>query len=160
MTREKIRDWLSYNWLALFVWALAAAALLITMYPMFAFGQEATTEAMPSPDKFFEALENKHWPLVVAIGVTIVVWFIRYIFKEKLPKKYLPYIMMGCIVLSGAATRIIQFADESKPWWQGMIQGLLEGITVGSASMGLWSAGGKALLPNIKPTESSSDTPE
>jgi len=131
------------------LWTLAIVTLMIIIYPMFAFAQEIVPEAMPSPDKFFEALQNKHWPLAIALGVTIIVWFVRYIFKDKLPKHVIPYAMLACIVLSAVSTRIIQFAGESKPWWQGLVQGLLEGVTVGFSSMGLWSAGGKAILPTV-----------
>jgi hypothetical protein len=114
--------------------------------------EDAAEVIPPSPDfsAFATALSDRHWPLVVALGVTIIVWFVRYVVKDKLPAKSIPYILLICTVLSAASARIIQAISDNHTWWIAMIQGLLEGATIGVGSMGMWSAGAKNVLPTPK----------
>lgn len=120
-------------------------------YPLSLCAQEvAAPPPMPSTEPFFEAITNQHWPLAVALGVTILVWFVRYVIKDKIPIKIIPYVMVACTVLSAAAARIIQAVSDNQTWWTAMIQGILEGLTVGLGSMGMWSAGMKNALPTPK----------
>lgn len=130
------------------LWYVLMLFTFILFIPISVFAQEvAATPPMPSPDSFFEALSNRHWPLAVAFAVTILVWIVRYVVKDRIPTKVIPYVMLACTVLSTTAARMIQFVGESRPWWQGMIQGVLEGGTIGLGSMGMWSAGAKKALP-------------
>lgn len=121
----------------------------ILLFPLTLLAEESTEiPPMPSTESFMEALGERHWPLAVALGVTILVWVIRYVIKDKIPVSIIPYVMLACTVLSTGAARIIQAVSENHTWWMAMIQGLLEGATVGLGSMGMWSAGMKKALPS------------
>jgi hypothetical protein len=123
------------------------------IYPLFAFAQEsAVIEPMPSTDDLMKAINDRHWPLIISFTLMFAIWFVRYIFHSKLNAKYIPYIVVGCSIVSATTTRIVQFVGNNQTWWHGMIQGFIEGVTIGGTSMGLWSAGGKASLPNIQPS--------
>ncbi len=132
-----------------FIWYAVILIMLAVMYPLALCAQEAGSmpPPMPDPGSFLEALSSQHWPLAVALGVTILVWFVRYVAKDKIPPKAIPYVMLACAVLSGGAARIIQAVSDNHTWWTAMIQGILEGATVGLGSMGMWSAGAKKVLP-------------
>lgn len=111
---------------------------LIFMYPISLFGQNLVDEPFPDMNLFWTALADKNWPIVVGVGLTVVVWLIRkYVFAE-LPKKYLPIVVLVIPMISSASARMIQFAGEGKMWWQGLIQGLFEGLMIGFTAMGTW----------------------
>jgi len=95
---------------------------------------------VPEFAEFFSALADRNWPLVAAIGLTFIVFFIRGIAKEKIPTKFLPYITLGVAVISAVAGRMIQYISESKPWWHGLIHGVVEGFSVALPAMGWWSS--------------------
>jgi len=115
--------------------------LIVLLMPSIAFADGE----VPSIGEFMDAIGNKHWPLVVALGLTIVVWVIRNFVKDKVPTKYLPYLTLAIAVLSSTSARIIQAISNDVPWWQGLIQGILEGATIGWVAMGQWSSGVKKL---------------
>ena len=133
------------------VWYVAILLVLVVAYPLTLCAQEVgDVPPMPDPSSFLEALSNQHWPLAVAFGVTILVWFVRYVAKGKISVKAVPYVTLACVVLSGGAARIIQAVNDNHTWWIAMIQGIFEGTTVGLGSMGIWSTAGKNLLPTIR----------
>lgn len=120
----------------------------VLICPFVVYAQEIVADALPVvPDvsTFYDAIVNKNWPIVVALGMTIVVWVIRYVAKDKIPSSIIPYVLIGCTVLSGASARIIYAVTNNQTWWHGMIQGLLEGAMVGWMSMGIYSTGIKKL---------------
>jgi hypothetical protein len=133
------------------LWFTATIVAMVFTYPLVVLAENADViPSMPDTSQFFEALWARHWPLAVALGVTWLVWLVRYVIKDRFPPKTIPYIMLACAVLSGGAGRIIQAVSENHTWWMAMIQGLIEGATVGLGSMGAWSAGGKKVLPAPK----------
>jgi hypothetical protein len=125
------------------LYLMTALFVFLLMSPVYA--QEAIPE--PNVDGLMSAINQRHWPLVVAFAVTIVVWIVRYVIKDRIPTKYWPYIVAGTSILFAGATGIIQAVEVNHTWWIGMIRGLLEGATIGLTSLGLWSAGGKKILP-------------
>lgn len=118
--------------------------LVVLFIPTVAYAEEAG-ETMPDVQSFFGAIQEQHWPLVVAIGLMFVVWILRRFVKDKVPPKALPYIALTIAVLGTTASRMIQFINAGTTWWHGMIQGILEGATIGFSAMGMWSSGGKKL---------------
>lgn len=103
---------------------------------------------MPEFAEFFSALSSRNWPLVVAFGLTFVVYVIRSVTKDKaVPVKYVPYLTLGLAVFGAVAARIIEFVSSNHTWWHGLIQGVVEGAIVGLSAMGWWSVGVKKVLP-------------
>ena len=120
---------------------------MIMLYPLSVCAEEALP--FPDPNSLIDAINQRHWPLVVAITVTFGVWFLRFVIKEKLPSKYVPIVTLISTVLLGSATGIIQAAQMNHTWWIGLIHGFLEGMSVGLSAMGVWSVAGKSILPNV-----------
>jgi len=119
--------------------------MAVMFFPVLVFAQEAAP-AMPDTGAFFEAIGDKHWPLAVALGLTIVVWFVRYVLKEKFPGYLVPYVTVGCTVVGAVATGMIQSINADSAWWQGAVNGLLSGLSIALPSLGIWSAGAKKVL--------------
>jgi len=115
---------------------IVLAAMIIT-YPLVLFSQNLVEEPFPDVDMFWKALSERNWPIVVGIGVMVVVWGIRK-FISGVPKKYIPAIVIASSVISGAMTRMVQYATTDKVWWQGLLQGLFEGAMIGFTAMGAW----------------------
>jgi hypothetical protein len=116
--------------------------LLITfLYPIVAIAQEiaeTTVEVVPDISGFWAAISAQNWPLAVGIGLTVIVWAARKWIVKKLPKKALPWVTLALAICGTTGTRIVQFNSEGRPWWQGMIQGILEGSLMGFVAMGMW----------------------
>jgi hypothetical protein len=116
--------------------------LLITfLYPIVAIAQEVAetaVEVVPDISGFWAAISAQNWPLAVGIGLAVVVWAARKWIVKKLPKKALPWVTLALAICGTTGTRIVQFNSEGRPWWQGMIQGILEGSLMGFAAMGMW----------------------
>jgi len=111
------------------------------LYPIVSFAQdvaETAVEVVPDVSGFWAAITAQNWPLAVGIGLTILVWAARKWIVKKLPKKALPWVTLALAICGTTGTRIIQFNSEGRPWWQGLIQGLLEGSLMGFAAMGMW----------------------
>lgn len=108
------------------------------LYPILAFAEEAVAETMPDVDSFWTAIAANNWPLAVGIGLTILVWVFRKFIVKKIPKKAMPWVSLALAVIGTAGTRIVQATSESRPWWQGMVQGILEGAVTGFVAMGAW----------------------
>lgn len=102
-------------------------------------------EAIPDLGGFWTAMGDQHWPLAVGIGLTFLVWVIRTFVKHKLPSKAIPYVTLALAIIGTTGSRIVQASNSGVPWWQGAVQGVLEGATVGFLAMGWWSAGMKKL---------------
>ena len=109
----------------------------ILLMPMLAFAEEAA--ATPEFADFWSALAANNWPLAVGIGLTILVWVVRN-FKvlDRVPKNALPWVSLAVAVFGTTGTRIVQFCAEGKTWWHGMIEGVVEGLSMGFISMGMW----------------------
>lgn len=89
--------------------------------------------------ELFDAIASQNWPLVVALGLTIVVYLARGIVKDKIPKKYVPWITLSVAVVSSIAARMVEHINANHPWWYGLVQGLPEGAIIGFGAMGWWS---------------------
>lgn len=103
-------------------------------------------ETVPDMTNFWQAISDNNWPLVVAIALTFLVYLIRNISKDKIPKKYLPYLTLGIAVVSSVSTRMTQYISEGMTWWHGLIQGFMEGLIIGLTAMGFWSSGIKNIF--------------
>lgn len=112
-------------------------------------------EQLPDVASFIDAITNRSWPLVAALGLTIVVWIFRYFLKEKFPSKYVPYVTLGITVVAAIATGMIQAINNERVWWQGLITGLVQGLSIGLPALGIWSAGAKNVLPLPNATDES-----
>lgn len=122
------------NVLTLFV----TIVLCLLALPLVVFAEEAAPTT-PDMTDFMTALAANNWPLAVGLGLTIVVWIVRgFKLLERVPKNALPWVSLIVAVAGTAGTRIVQFCSESRPWWQGMIQGIFEGLSMGFISMGMW----------------------
>ena len=119
-----------------FFFVLAVVIAAITLFPAIAFAE--SSEAMPDISSFWTAMGDKHWPLAVGIGLTIVVWLARSFVLKKLPKKVLPWATLVLAVIGTTGARMVQAINSGLAWWQGLIQGVLEGASVGLAAMGFW----------------------
>jgi hypothetical protein len=120
----------------------------VLMIATIAFAQDVSQPQPPLPDtiSFFDAIQNRHWPLVVALGLTILVWVVRYLLKEKFPSKYVPYVTVVCTVLGAISAGMIYAINSNHAWWHGVINGLLEGLSIALPALGIWSAGVKNIL--------------
>lgn len=122
-------------------WILLILTLgLFVGLPTIAYAEEA-----PDFGMFLNAVGNQHWPLAVAAGLMLVVWVLRTFVKDKVPSKYIPWVTLTVAILSETGLRMTQFIEAGQPWWQGLVQGLLEGASIGFMAMGWWSSGGKKL---------------
>lgn len=136
--------------MTLYVYIIVSMFLsIIFVSPSITFAQDVDTTIteIPNIPSFLEAVSNKHWPLVVAFGVTFVVYFVRVFIKDRLDSKSVPWVILGCTIMSTASARIIQSISQDGMWWHGLIQGILEGATIGLSAMGFWSAGVKNVMP-------------
>lgn len=119
--------------------------MIVLFFPLLLFAQDVTP-TMPDTSSFFDAIGDKHWPLAAALGLTILVWFVRYVLKDKFPAKYVPYVTVVCTVIGAIAAGIIQAIDANSAWWHGLLNGLFSGLTIALPSLGIWSAGAKNVL--------------
>jgi hypothetical protein len=116
--------------------------IVLVSFPILSLSEELPfTEPLPEFDQFFQAITDNHWPLAVALGLTFLIWFLRFFVKDRVPNKYLPYVVLGIGVLGAVSSRMVQFINNDRPWWQGLIQGFAEGLAVSLPSMGWWSVG-------------------
>lgn len=96
---------------------------------------------VPDITPLYDAVTLKNWGLVVAIGLTLVVWIIRNISLDTIPKKYLPIITLVFSILPTVSARMVQCITADTSIWKGVIQGIIEGATIGLTAMGIWSSG-------------------
>jgi hypothetical protein len=120
---------------------------LVISFPVVVYAETGGAPVDPVPDLggFWTAMGDQHWPLAVGIGLTLLVWLVRTFVKHKLPPKVIPYVTLGLAVIGTAGSRMVQAINTGVPWWQGLVQGVLEGATVGFSAMGWWSTGMKKL---------------
>jgi len=111
---------------------------LVLMYPISLFGQNFVEEPFPDMSMFWSALAEKNWPIVVGIGLMFVVWGVRKYFFDVISKKHLPVIILITSSLSSLGMRMTQYVYDGKPWWQGALQGVFEGMMIGFTAMGAW----------------------
>jgi hypothetical protein len=112
--------------------------LVVMFWPIAVFAQDVVPVDVPVVDQFWTAIVSQNWPLAFGFGLTIVVWIGRRFVIKKIPKKALPWITLALAVFGTAGTRIIQFSSETRPWWQGLVQGAIEGTLIGLTAMGVW----------------------
>ena len=118
---------------------LMSSFIIIAVAPTIAFAENGT-----NVDGLFSAITAKNYPLAIAFGFSIIVFIVRKLSPDKLfPPNIVPYVVLIIAIISGVATGIIMSDDI---WYHGMIKGLLEGLTAGLMSMGIWSGGLKSIL--------------
>ena len=128
------------------IMSLTMLAALVISFPSVVYAETgAGPEAVPDLGGFWTAMGEQHWPLAVGIGLTLIVWLVRTFVKHKLPPKVIPYVTLGLAIIGTAGSRMVQASNTGVQWWQGAVQGVLEGATVGFSAMGWWSAGMKRL---------------
>jgi len=129
---------------------LSFTAFLCVMFlPFLLFAQEVAP-VVPDVGAFADALGARHWPLVAALGLTIVVWVFRVVLKGKFPAMVVPWVTLSVTVVGAIATGMIQAINAEFPWWQGLINGAVQGLSIGLPALGIWSAGVKKILPLAK----------
>ena len=130
-----------------FFTAFLMVVTLIISFPAVVYAQAGgvSPEAVPDLGGFWTAMGNSHWPLAVGIGLTVLVWLVRTFVNHKIPSTIIPYVTLSLAIIGTAGSRIVQAANTGVPWWQGAVQGVLEGATVGFSAMGWWSTGMKKL---------------
>ena len=107
-------------------------------------------EKTPDTLTLLQSIQDRNWPVVISAGFTLIVWIFRNLIRDRMPTQHLPYITLSIAVFTAIAMRTSQQAESGNIWWHGTVQGLVEGITVGLCSMGVWSVGAKRVLPIIK----------
>lgn len=130
-------DWL-YRFLVTAFTVVTILFVAAVVFPAIVYAEVAGDAAAPDLGGFWGAIGQAHWPLAVGIGLTILVWAMRSFVMHKLPKKALPWVTLGLAVIGTAGTRMVQAIGDNVAWWQGMVQGILEGATVGFAAIGWW----------------------
>lgn len=120
----------------LLILAMCVVFLVSMLFPILVFAEDGT----PDFTGFMTAITTKHWPLAVAIGVTLAVWIIRMTSNDWIPRKYIPRVLLGCTVVAAVASRMIQaLTSGSSVWYEAMIQGLMEGLSIALPAMGISS---------------------
>jgi len=95
-------------------------------------------EEMPDMNMFWTAIADKNWPIVIGVALMLIVWGVRRYLFDEIPKRYLPLIILLLPTVSGLGTRMVQYVNDGKLWWQGLIQGMFEGVMIGFTAMGAW----------------------
>lgn len=131
------RDWV-YNALIVSFLAMTFALVSLVFFPGVVFAEAATPEPVPDLGGFWAAVQSQHWPLVIGIGLTLIVWAFRNFIVKKIPKDALPWVTLGLALVSTSGTRIVQACEGGGVWWQAAIEGALEGLTIGFAAIGFW----------------------
>jgi alkylation response protein AidB-like acyl-CoA dehydrogenase len=86
------------------------------------------------------------WPAFAAVGINLLVWLLNFVcqkFGAMIPKKYLPWLSGGAGVLAAVAVELSSAAPGAS---FGLL--LVQGLMVGFAASGLWSAASKHFLPS------------
>src|SRR4030042_6311273 len=131
------RDWVYRVLLGLFT-AMSFFLMIAVLFPSWVFAESSSVPAIPDLTGFWEAIGAQHWPLAVGIGLTVVVWVCRSLVIKKISKRALPWVSVSVAVVGMVSTRMIQAIGNNVPWWHGMVEGILEGVTVGLTSLGYW----------------------
>lgn len=112
--------------------------IAVFLYPELLPAQNLVDDPFLEMDKFWDAIADRNWPIVVGIMMTILVWVVRKYFFRDLPAKYLPVFVLLLPVAGAMGSRMVQYAADGKHWWQGLIQGMFEGLMIGFTAMGAW----------------------
>ena len=122
---------------------LAAAASLPASAP-------ATLPADPGAavDLLQTLWQSGQWPAFAAVAINLLVWLINFVcqkFGAMIPKKVLPW-LSGAAGVGAAIVVELSSAQPGAALWLLLVQGLM----VGLAASGLWSAATKHVLPSGK----------
>lgn len=131
------KDWVYKTLFGLFT-IMTILLVVMIIFPTVVFAEVAGPDPLPDLGGFWAAIGAKHWPLAVGLGLTVVVWIVRSFVTHKIPKKVLPWVTLGIAVVGTAGTRMAQAIGNELPWWQGMVQGIFEGMTMGFMAIGWW----------------------
>jgi hypothetical protein len=140
MSDDKFKDWCNdFKDYLISVFVVATIVFAVIMiFPYVVFAEVLGGGTSPDLGGFWVAIGTSHWPLAVGIGLTILVWAMRSFVIHKIPKNALPWVTFGLAVIGTSGTRMVQAIGDDVVWWQGLIQGVLEGATVGFAAIGWW----------------------
>lgn len=123
--------------------AIVVAVTFITI-PFIVFAEVAEV-ATPSIKDLMDSVNDRNWPIAISIGLTMLVWLLRNLVNDVIPKEYLPHLTLAIAVFTEVSLRVAQYAGNNQVWWHGVIYGVMEGIMVGLCAMGVWSVGAKRL---------------
>jgi hypothetical protein len=133
------REWIYRSLIAVLTF-ITVLLVVVILFPVVVYAETAGGVTAPDLSGFWAAIGERHWPLAVGIGLTALVWAARAFVVRKIPKAYLPWVTLALAIVGTAGMRMSQSISDGVPWWQGMIQGVLEGTTVGFAAIGYWDA--------------------
>ena len=86
-----------------------------------------------------QAIRESRWAWLVGLLFMLATWAVNRLFKERIPKKVLPWVAIGL----GVGTNIALCLAGGMVWYEAIGQGL----SLGMAASGGWSAFGKHLFP-------------
>lgn len=145
-----LKDYVFPSAIGFAVWLAVMVFTFVLVMPFVVMAEEGVVAQPPDVSSFIQAIGAKNWPLAAAFGVTLLVWGVRFYTKDRVPIRYMRYILLACTILSAGAGRVIQAVQMNHTWWIAAIQGIPEGATTGLVAMGLWSSGGRDVLPSPK----------
>jgi hypothetical protein len=131
------KDWV-YRALITAFTVVTVLFVAAVVFPVVVYAEVAGGTPPPDLGGFWGAIGEAHWPLAVGIGLTLLVWAMRSFVMHKLPAKALPWVTLALAIVGTSGTRMVQAIGDDVAWWQGLIQGVLEGATVGFAAIGWW----------------------
>jgi len=132
------RDW-TYSALIWLFTVFTIGMVAVITFPAVVFA-EMSGDVPPDLAGFWEAVGARHWPLAVGIGLTTLVWATRHFVLHKIPKNVIPWVTLGLAIAGTTGARMVQSISAGAVWWHGMVEGILEGATVGFAAIGWWDA--------------------
>lgn len=85
-----------------------------------------------------QAIRESRWAWLVGLLFMLATWAVNRLFKERIPKKVLPWVAIGL----GVGSNIALCLAGGMAWYEAIGQG----ISLGMAASGGWSAFGKHLF--------------
>jgi len=113
---------------------------------------KAKTSELPKvdtnkPGSFLEtiisAFKGGNWKLGVSLVIVLLTWLLNLLFKGRIPAKLLPWIAMGAATVAN----FFFLWSTKTPWYTA----LFNGLSIGLAAAGGWSAILKYILPTPTP---------
>lgn len=87
----------------------------------------------------FQAIKEGKWAWLVGLIFMLLTWVFNKLLKEKIPAKALPWVAIGL----GVGTNIAMSFATGMVWYEA----IGNGVSLGLAAAGGWSALGKHILP-------------
>jgi uncharacterized membrane protein len=93
----------------------------------------------------FQAVKESKWAWLVGLLIMFLTWVFNKLLKEKIPAKVLPWVAIGL----GVATNVAMSFASGLIWYEA----IANGVSLGLAAAGGWSAIGKYIFPTKAGTE-------